>query len=324
VFQAGAYDSAVNARLVFRATDASIRLLSYPSNATVNALGNFASSPGATTDINNKTVVAARDNFNGIWANAFDPGTQTWAGWQFGGGVVSGNPSVAAGADGRSWIAARDAYNSYWLLSYSPIGGFGAWVPLQGVFSTDPAIAACPDGSLYVVGKDNYNALWSGHYIPGVGLQGFQLGGGVVQGSPSITCGNDSAVYIAVRDNSNSNWMARVAGNTWTGWFNGGGVSSVDPKVAVTSGGVVVVTLDSGGAVWRNAFGQGFGNGWLPAWTSVGGILQDVSVSTANGEIFIAGRAPNQTLWWWRATGNLWTSGGNTGLVSDGLSATPH
>ena len=33
-------------------------------------------------------------------------------------------------------------------------------------------------------------------------------------------------------DSYNSSWMARVTGNTWTGWFFGGAITSVTPRVA--------------------------------------------------------------------------------------------
>ncbi len=317
VIQAGTYDSAVNARVVFRANDSSIRVMSYASDTAINAGGVLASSPGSTTDINNKTVVAARDAYNGIWINTFDPSTQLWSGWHFGGGVVAGDPSVAATPDGTAWIAARDQYNSYWLVSYTT-GGFGSWTALHGVFGTDPAVAACPDGSIYIVGKDNFNALWSGHYIPGVGFQGFQPGGGVVQGSPSVTCANNGYLHIGVRDNANSNWIARVSGDIWIGWSNIGGVSSIDPKIAATATGssVALVTLDSGGAVWSY---QAFNS----QWTLVGGVLEDIAPSSVNGELFFIGKAPDQALWWWQQTGSAWTPAGNTGLVSGALSVSP-
>ena len=120
---------------------------------------------------------------------------------------------------------------------------------LLRVFSTDPVLTACGDGSLYVVGKDNYNVLWSGHYIPGTGFQGFVLGGGVVQGKPSVSCGSDNTAYISARDNYNSSWVARVSGNTWTGWFNGGAVTNIDTRIAALGGSLAIVILDATGAV---------------------------------------------------------------------------
>ncbi len=163
------------ARAAFRATDGSIRLTTYGSSTLINSGGVLASAPAAAEDASGNIFIAARDSSNGLWANAFNAGTQTWSGWKLGGGVIQGNPSMAATPDGKGWIAVRDSYTSYWLVSFDG-STFANWTPLGGVFSTDPAIAACNDGSLYVVGKDNYNALWSAHYIPGTGLQQIPTG----------------------------------------------------------------------------------------------------------------------------------------------------
>ena len=221
---------------------------------------------------------------------------------------MQGVPAVAAVPDGTFWITTRDQYDAYWLFSYArtgyPDSSFGAWIPLHGVFSTDPVIAGCPDGSLNIVGKDHYNALWSGHYIPGVGLQNFQLGGGVVQGSPSVTCGSDNAAYIVARDNSNANWVARVAGDTWTGWFNGGAVTSIDPRIVAMDDRMLIVILDSRGAVWRGDFLKGNLNGWQP-WMRIGGQLVDVAASSLNGNLTLFGKSASQNLWGW---GDGWSS----------------
>jgi hypothetical protein len=234
---------------------------------------------------------------------------------------MQGVPSIAVtGTTG--WIASRDPYNSYWLVSYTPGTGFGAWTHLAGVFATDPVITACGDGSLYLVGKDNYNALWSGHYIPGSGLQGFVLGGGVVQGKPSVSCGSDNAAYIAARDNYNASWVARVAGNSWTGWFNGGGVSAIDTRIAALGGHLGIVILDATGAVFRTLFAEGSGNGWQ-AWTNVGGVFADIAPAGVLGELFFGGRTPAGDLYWWRANGNQWTWIGNNGVAAGALSSAP-
>jgi hypothetical protein len=207
-------------------------------------------------------------------------------------------------------------------LSYKVASGFGAWIHLAGVFSTDPVVTACADGSIYVIGKDNWNALWSGHYLPGVGFQGWFMGGGVVKGKPSATCGKDNAVYVAVDDNWNSNWVARLVGNTWTGWFHGGAVTSIEPRIAELGGSIAVVILDGGGSVWTATFTEGTGNQW-PPWVHVGGVLQDVAAAGSGGQLCLAGRAPNGDLWWWLQTGNQWTWIGNNGVAAGALSAAP-
>jgi hypothetical protein len=305
-----------------RDASGAIRLASYGSSTLSSSGGAFASDPSSAQDPTGNTFVTARDNFNAIWANVYNQGNATWSGWQFGGGAIQGVPSIAVDRVGTGWIASRDNYDSYWLLSYTPRTGFGTWVHLDGVFSTDPVITACGDGSLYLAGKDNFNALWSGRYMPGTGFQGFQLGGGVVQGKPSLSCGGDNAAYISARDNFNSNWVARVSGNTWTGWFNGGAVTSIDPRIAALGGTLAVVILDGTGAVYQTTFAQVSGNGWQP-WIGVGGVLSDVAPAAVSGVLFFAGRAPNGDLWWWQQTGDQWTWIGNNGVAAGALSAAP-
>jgi hypothetical protein len=70
-------------------------------------------------DSSGNTFVTARDTFNAVWANVYSMTGQSWSGWQLGGGLIQGVPSIAV-AGSTGWIASRDAYNSYWLLE-SPI-----------------------------------------------------------------------------------------------------------------------------------------------------------------------------------------------------------
>jgi hypothetical protein len=314
VNQAGTAPSYPAPRAVFRDTLGGIHMTTHPSAALSNLGGVFAGDPSTAEDMSGNVFVAARDASNAVWTNLFNAAAKTWAGWQFAGGLIQGVPSVAVTPNGTAWIASRDNFNSYWLLSYTPGIGYGAWIHLFGVFATDPVITACGDGSLYLVGKDNFNALWSGQYIPGLGFQGFRLGGGVVQGKPSIACGSDSAAYVVARDNFNSNWIARVSGNTWTGWNNGGGVTNIDPRIAALGGRLGILILDAGGAVYRSEFFEGVGTGWQ-SWIRVGGVLSDVAVAADFDELFFVGRAPDSALWWWRESGSQWTAVGNGGVV---------
>lgn len=208
-------------------------------------------------------------------------------------------------------------------MSYSSTSAFGSRTSLLGVFSTDPVITSCSDGSLYLIGKDNYNSLWSGHYIPGTGFQGWQFGGGIIHGKPSATCGIDNAVYVAAEDNYNSNWMARVSGNTWGTWYFGGAITSVTPRIAdFGNGTAAVMILDSTGVVYQASFTEGTSNGWQP-WTQVGGVLQDVVPMGIAGQLFLAGKAPNGDLWWWKQAANVWTWIGNNGVASGALAGAP-
>ena len=315
--------AATTAVAVFRDTFGSIRLSTYASSTLSNSGGVFASDPSAAQDLSGNTFVTARDNFNSIWANVYNTNTSTWSGWRFGGGIIRGVPSISVDTGGTGWIASRDNYNSYWLVSFTTGSGFSAWTPLLGIFSTDPMVTACGDGSIYLIGKDNFNSLWSGHYIPGTGFQGWQFGGGIIKGKPAATCGGDNAVYVVAEDNYNSHWMARVAGNTWTGWFYVREITSETPRIAsLGNGSEAVVILDPTGVVWRTTYTEGTGNGWQP-WVQVGGVLQDVAAAGVGGQLYFAGKAPSGDLWWWRQTGNQWTWIGNNGVAAGALSATP-
>lgn len=324
VTQAASAQSTIVPTAVLRDPFGAIRLSTFASSTLNNSGGAFASDPSSAQDGAGFTYVTARDTYNAIWANVYvSANGGGWTGWRFGGAVIQGIPSIAVDPTATAWIASRDNYNSYWLINFTPRqAGFGSWTHLAGVFATDPVVTACSDGSLYVVGKDNYNALWSGHYLPGTGFQGFVLGGGVVQGKPSVSCGTDNAAYIVARDNYNSNWIARVSGNTWTGWFNGGAVTSIDPRIAALGGRLAIVILDGTGAVYQATFNEGSGNGWQ-GWTNIGGVLSDIAPAAVGGELFFAGRAPNNDLWWWRQTGNQWTWIGNNGVAAGALSSAP-
>lgn len=312
-----------NAVAVLRDTYGAIRLSTYAASTLVDAGGSFAGDPAVAQDRYGNTFVAARDNYNGMWANVYSGVTQSWDTWQFGGGVTQGVPSLAVDTAGTGWIAARDAYNSYWLLNYSSGSGFGTWLHLAGVFATDPVVTACGDGSIYVIGKDNYNALWTEHYIPGTGAQGWVLQGGVVSGKPSATCGGDNAVYIAVEDDYNANWVARVSGNGSAIWHLGGGVTSVTPRIAALgNGSEAVVILDGTGSVWTNTYTEGTGNGW-GTWSHVGGVLQDVAPAAAGGQLYFIGNAGSGGLWWWNQTAG-WTWIGNGGVTAGALAAAPN
>ena len=111
-------------------------------------------------------------------------------------------------------------------MAHQLLGGqrIWGWVYLAGIFSTELAMAACSDGSLYIVGRDYSSSLWSYHYVPGGSSSVWRFRGGLTQGNPSVACGTDNAAYVAVRDNYQSHWVARVLGDTWTGWFYRGAV----------------------------------------------------------------------------------------------------
>jgi hypothetical protein len=310
----------------FRNTYGSIELATYASSTLSNSGGVFASDPSAAQDLSGNTFVAARDTYNSVWANVYDPNTSAWSGWQFGGGIIQGVPSIAVDTSGTAWIASRDTWNSYWLVSYTTGNGFGTWTPLLGIFSTDPVVTSCGDGSIYLIGKDNWNSLWSGQYVPtGFGWEfgGWQFGGGIIAGKPAATCGTDNAVYVVAEDSWSSNWMVRVSGNTWGTWYFGGATTSVTPRIAALGqGSEAVVILDSTSVVYSTTYTEGTANGWQP-WAEVGGILSDVAPAGIGGELYLAGKSPAGDLWWWQQTGNQWTWIGNNGAAAGALSASP-
>ncbi len=295
----------------------SIRMTTFGSNTVLNLQGTFISDAAAAEAPDGRVFAAGLDQSNALWSNVYN---QFWEGWKRGGGIFVGTPEIAATNDG-AWVAARAASGSFWLVNFDGTN-YGNWIGLGGVFATDPSIAACEDGSLYVIGRDNYNALWSMHFVPGTGAQEFVLGGGVVQGKPSVSCGSDNAAYVIARDNWNSSWIARVAGETWTGWFNGGAVANSDPQIVALGGSMAVVILDGTGAVYRSSFTVGPGNGWQ-SWIFTGGVLSDLAPAGLNGELYFAGRASDGALWWWRESGNQWTNIGNAGVVGGKLAGTP-
>jgi hypothetical protein len=303
---------------VFRDSNGGIQLTSYSSNTLQNAGGVFASNPGFAQNAAGHSFVVARDNFNGLWLNTFQ--SQSWTGWQFAGGVVQGEPAIAA-IGGSSYFMARDNYNAYWIRKYTPGSGFGAWINLGGVFATDPVIAAsgtCCD--YYVAGRDNFGAIWIGTFNGNTDtFSGFISGGAVAVGKPSLTKGADGAAYIAIRDGSNAVWMGRFS-SIWDAWQPAGGVIANDPQTAAIGSDVRLVALTSTGAVWNNV--QGVGNNWQ-GWTTPGGVLTDVVIAGANPPQFnLVGRDTGNALWWHDSVAG-WSYLGNPGLAAGPLAAAP-
>jgi Beta-propeller repeat len=323
---------------VFRDIYGGIELVSNISTVPKNSGGVFASDPGAAQDTYGNTFAVARDNFNGLWVNAFHSRGQTWAGWSFAGGSVQGTPAIAATATGAAYFVARDNYNSYWINSFTPGSGFGGWVNLGGVFATDPVIAAgssCPGSvcTLYLVGRDNFNAVWTATYqIPG-GFGGWHLQGAVASGKPSVTVGVDGAAYIAIRDTFNSVWMGRQAGSTFNGWQPGGGTTVIDPQLAGAGGTIFTMALVALGGIWSNTFTEGNGNNWtgwqsITNWVDGGqsyfGPPPTFTVAAGAGpRFFIAARDVSNELWWYETPGIGWRYFGSPGLAAGPLVAAP-
>jgi M6 family metalloprotease-like protein len=317
-----AFSSNTGPAAVFRDSATSVRLLTLlPSPQLFYGGGLFDSDPSAAQTPEGAIVVVGRDAWGSLWANTLTPSTSAWSGWSFGGGLTKGQPSIAVGGDGKAWVVARDNWNSYWIVSVTPGRSFGSWLPLAGVFSQDPAVAACADGSIYIIGTDVWRSIWSGRYIPGLGFQGWRPGGGIIRGKPAVTCGTDAVAYVAVRDDWNSLWIARVQGDTWLSWSYGGGIMSGDPQVASARNGEVSVLLkDTRGSLWRRSFSEGSANGWLN-WTMTGGLVTDFGAAGSLGEVFVAGRSSDNSLWWYRMSSGQWSNTGFTGIAAGPVAA---
>jgi hypothetical protein len=118
-------------------------------------------------------------------------------------------------------------------------------------------------------------------------------------------------------------WVARVDFTVLFGWQPAGGSIATDPQAATVGNDVVVAALTSNGGVWYNIFVQGSGNNWL-GWAAAHGTLQSVTVATGDpAHFFLAGKDPNDALWWYDSSSAQWISMGNPGLAAGLLSAAP-
>jgi hypothetical protein len=303
-------------------TATAIRLTTYGSTALQNAGGQSNSDPAAAQGPSCATYVAVRDKYNCIWMATFDPATRS-SSWLNAGCTYLGVPAITVARNGVVYMAARDSHGYYWLRPYTPGSGLGSWIFIGGILSSDPAIAASPDGSIYLVGRDTYGYSWSAWYVPGSGFQGWTWESAVIQGKPSITVGTDAYAYLCVRDPWNALWIGRLQGSHWMGWNFGGGVLGSDPQVAATGDGTVYATaVDAWNYVYYRGLREGPAGVWLP-WTSAGGKLLTVSAAANPSVLYVVGRDANGDLWWYRSTGNQWTSIGNRGVTTSPLSAAP-
>lgn len=278
------------------------------SDRAVSGGGVFASAPAADQTPAGDMLVAARDEWGGIWAAAFQPASLTWRSWQPGGGQFVGDPAlVYAPAAGFAWVAARDRWNGYWVNTYSPAAGFSSWRQLGGVFASDPVVAATSDGSLVLIGKDYFHGLWYQRVSPAGVASGWTFLGGVVQGKPDAATGADGAVYLALRDPSQSLWVARLHAGSPTDWFHAGGVLATDPKIAATRGGMLCITaLDAGSSVWYRQRAEGRLASWQP-WQRPNGLLASLAVASAGADIWLVGRDHRSQLWWFSLADGQWS-----------------
>jgi hypothetical protein len=235
-----------------------------------------------------------------------------------------GDPAVAAGSTGAVVVVARDASFNYYLSHYTPGAGFGAWIPLGGAFASEPAAAVASDGTVYIVGRHSSGAVSGGRYVPGSGFLGWSQAPATVTavGKPAVVAGSDGAAYVAVRAQSTNNTlMARLAGDTWGAWMNGGGQAKTDPELAAAAGTIYAAVTNFYGTVYVQAFTEGTGNNWK-GWQLVNGTLSNASIAASSGQYFIAGKTANGTLYWYQS-GIGWTYIGSPGLAASEPAASP-
>ena len=75
------------------------------------------------------------------------------------------------------------------------------------------------------------------------------------------------------------------------------------------------------GEVWVQSFAEGPQNGWQ-GWAPTYGTLQNASIAAANSTFFIAGRNPENILYWYRPDVG-WTLLGYQGFAAGKLAASP-
>lgn len=282
-----------------------IHLLLCPSDIDHPAPARFAGGPAIARTSDGSVLVAARDTSASVWMNLYVPSLQQWQAWRPGQGVFVGEPALVLDRRGTGWVALRDRFNTYWISRTDTSRGFGEWKNLGGVFSTDPVMITCPDGSDYVVGLDAGHALWSAHLVNGI-LQGTWADrAGVFRGIPAAACGDDSAAYLAARDQWNGTWIGRLAGNSWTGWINGGSRSATDPRLAALGGSIALVTLDEDRASWVCTIAEGTRIA-LTACSQGGHAFDAIAAAGWKGELFMAGHSSDDGVWWWTQSTGEW------------------
>ena len=117
-------------------------------------------------------------------------------------------------------------------------------------------------------------------------------------------------------------WMARLQGDAWGPWFDGGGTLASDPQTAAAGGLIYTLALGSGGGVYVQPFREGNGNGWQ-GWAYTGGTLEAASVAGAGARYYVFGRCASKDLWWYQSGGTGWSLLGYRNWAVGNLVAAP-
>jgi hypothetical protein len=229
-----------------------------------------------------------------------------------------------AAPDGSAFVVAGDAKGAYWIGRYQPATGFQGWDPLGGSFASDPVAAVAADGTVYIAGTTSAGVVFAGRYIVDSGFHGWFSGSAapLVVGTPAITVGSDQAAYVAIRASDNALWAARVEGDTWEAWTNGGGHLRTSPGLAATGGSVYALVNSVTGPLSFRPLYEGAGGYWQ-AWITLSGYLNDASIAAANGHFYVVGRNATNDVWWYESGDLGWVQYGLRGLVGDKVSVAP-
>lgn len=126
----------------------------------------------------------------------------------------------------------------------------GEWTAVGFGQTTNMAVSVTQVGadstSLYMVyhsaSNDNVYGTYYDGYNWGVARQ---IAGGSSPTAPSVVYNNQSGLWIVVRGEDNQVWMANsndITGNNWGSWTEQGGTTFVQPTVAVSGAGPMVVS----------------------------------------------------------------------------------
>ena len=301
----------------------SVRLSCHGSPSTVYDSG------GAVIAAPNAHQNATQDVFltslvgNTAWVITFNTATATWGSWTSSFGTFSQNPAIAAAPDNTTaYLVGKDNWTAYAIRRYSKNTGFTSgepWVGLGGVWSSEPAVTVASNGLVYIFGVDLWGGMWYGRYDPGPRTVTWTQNG-IVAGTPAVTS-TPTGVYALARDGNNNVWLARVNASTnLLTWFSSGAVVN-GPLSLAASNQTVWAASSMNGSVFYNSFLEASSSWSQSQWPSTGGVLSSLSVASTQGNLYLAGRDPNNLLWWYTPGGG-WVQYPSQG-IGPGVSATP-
>jgi hypothetical protein len=177
--------------------------------------GIFVTHPQIAACSNGDVYIAGRDNFNGLWTRRYSAAATAWQAWRFQGGITTGVPAVACGADNAAYLAVRDPGFNMWLVRVfqetAPTWNYGG-----GILQHDLQIAV-QGNLLHVVGL-SFNSLVYRTWQVGSGWQTWVNRGGVLDHFAAATYGPH--LFVAAQDLSGNLWWWTSLGNSWFNFGN--------------------------------------------------------------------------------------------------------